>query len=103
MHNLLKELAPAGVEEGFVQQILVAFGAEVPPAGTKTALTEPLTEREIEILTLLAQGLSIPKIADKLFLTAGTVKWHVNNIYSKLGVHGRVEALNQAQQLGLLP
>lgn len=103
MQNLLKELAPAGVEEEFVQQILTAFGEEVAPARVKSALTEPLTEREIEILTFLAQGLSIPKIADKLFLTAGTVKWHVNNIYTKLGVHGRVEALNLAQRLGLLP
>lgn len=61
-----------------------------------------LTEREQEVLDLLAQGLSNKAIADKLSLTEGTVKIHVSRILSKLNVSSRTEAAIQAVQLGLL-
>lgn len=61
----------------------------------------PLTEREVEILRMLADGLSNQEIADRLFLALGTVKRHNHNIFNKLGVNNRVQALAQARALGL--
>jgi len=66
------------------------------------ALPEPLTEREIEILRLVAEGASNKDIAARLFLAEGTVKNHVTSIYGKLGVSGRLPAANRARELGLL-
>jgi len=64
-------------------------------------LVEPLTERELEILRLIARGLSNREIASELFLTLGTVKWYNRQIYSKLGVHSRTQAVEKAKQVGL--
>jgi predicted ATPase/DNA-binding CsgD family transcriptional regulator len=63
---------------------------------------EPLTEREMDILRLLAEGLSDREIAQRLVLAQGTVKWYNKQIYSKLGVHGRKQAVVRAEQAGLL-
>jgi NarL family two-component system response regulator LiaR len=63
---------------------------------------DELTEREREVLTLLVEGLSNQEIADKLFLGIGTVKFHVRNIYSKLGVDNRVAAVTLAMQRHLV-
>ena len=62
----------------------------------------PLTRREREILQGVADGLSNAEIAAQLFLSAGTVKWHLNNVYAKLGVHKRTAAVARARRLGLL-
>ncbi len=61
-----------------------------------------LSPREMEILQLLARGLSNQKIADKLFLSVGTVKWHISNIYTKLLVERRAEAIARARELNLI-
>ena len=63
-------------------------------------LTEPLTDREQEILTCLAEGLSSQEIANRLYLTEKTVRWYNSQIYSKLGVHNRSAAVEQASALG---
>jgi NarL family two-component system response regulator LiaR len=63
---------------------------------------DELTEREREVLALLVEGLSNQEIADKLFLGIGTVKFHVRNIYSKLGVDNRVAAVTLAMQRHLV-
>ena len=65
-------------------------------------LIEPLSAREMEVLALVAEGLSNREIGERLFITAGTVKNHVSNILSKLGVRDRTQALLRAQELGLL-
>jgi predicted ATPase/DNA-binding CsgD family transcriptional regulator len=65
-------------------------------------LTETLTEREIEILAAMAKGQSNPEIAASLHLALTTVKWYNTQIFSKLGVTSRKEAVQQAQRLGLL-
>ena len=65
-------------------------------------LVEPLSEREIEVLQLIAEGLSNAEIADKLVIAVGTVKRHINNIYGKLGVQSRTQAVARARELGLL-
>lgn len=66
------------------------------------ALIEPLTERELEVLNLLADGMTNQEIATRLFLATGTVKAHNHNIFSKLGVTNRVKAIASAKDLGLL-
>ena len=72
-------------------------GGEVPEP-----LVEPLSEREREVLTLLASGRSNKEIANDLFVAVGTVKTHTNNIYRKLGARNRAEALAKARSLALL-
>lgn len=66
------------------------------------ALPEPLSRRELELLAFLESGLTYQQIADKLFISLATVKWHVYNIYGKLGVKNRSGALVVARQLDLL-
>jgi DNA-binding NarL/FixJ family response regulator len=65
-------------------------------------LVEPLSPREMEVLALLAQGLSNQEIADRLYIAPGTVKNHVSNILSKLNARDRTQAVLQAQEIGLL-
>ena len=65
-------------------------------------LVEPLTRREREILGLLAQGNSAPEIAQSLTLAVSSVKFHIQNLYGKLGVNNKRQALDRAQALGLL-
>jgi ATP/maltotriose-dependent transcriptional regulator MalT len=62
-----------------------------------------LTDRELEVLRLLAEGLPNPDIAGRLFIAASTVKTHCEAIYSKLDVHNRTQAVARARELGLLP
>ena len=64
-------------------------------------LLDPLTEREQAILALIHEGLSNPEIADQLTLGVETVRWYSKQIYSKLGVHSRTQALRRARELGL--
>jgi LuxR family maltose regulon positive regulatory protein len=64
---------------------------------------EPLSQRELQILALLAERLSNKEIADKLHISTVTVKRHAANIYQKLGVHGRRQAVAKANGLGIFP
>jgi LuxR family maltose regulon positive regulatory protein len=100
--NLLprvRHLAP-----GFVSQVLDAASAQGggPPMPQTQPLVEPLSERELEILRLIAAGRSNPEIADLLYLSLNTVKWHAKNLYGKLNVGSRIEAVARAQELELL-
>lgn len=65
-------------------------------------LTDPLKKKEIEILRLIAEGLSNDEIAKKLFITTGTAKWYINNIFSKLGVNKRTQAVGKARSLKII-
>ncbi len=71
-------------------------------ASTAQPLVEPLSERELEVLQLVAQGLSNRQIAERLYLALPTVKGHNRNIYSKLQVNRRTEAVARARELGLV-
>jgi LuxR family maltose regulon positive regulatory protein len=94
----VRHIAPA-----FVDSIQAYHGKSAPPAqAAPTELTEPLTDREVEILRLIAAGRSNPEIAELLYLSLNTVKWHAKNLYSKLSVSNRVEAITRAQELDLL-
>jgi LuxR family maltose regulon positive regulatory protein len=65
-------------------------------------LVEPLSERELEVLRLIADGFSNAEIAERLIIAHGTVKRHTNNIYGKLGVQSRTQAVARSRELGLL-
>jgi DNA-binding NarL/FixJ family response regulator len=73
----------------------------VPPAQMEQ-LVEPLSERELEILALIARGASNKEIAEQLFIAEGTVKNHVTHILGKLSVRDRTQAALKARELGLL-
>ncbi len=70
---------------------------------TAQPLLDPLSKRELEVLRLIGRGASNPEIAQELVLAVDTVKRHVYNIFSKLGVNNRIQALALARALGLLP
>jgi ATP/maltotriose-dependent transcriptional regulator MalT len=70
--------------------------------GAPKPLDEPLSERELEVLTLLASGRTNAEIAKDLFVAVGTVKSHVNSIYRKLDAANRAEAVTQAREMRLL-
>ena len=88
----------------FVDQILAdAEAVEFKePVRREQVLVEPLSEREHEILRLIAAGRSNPEIAEVLYLSLNTIKWHVKNLYGKLDVSNRVKAVERARELDLL-
>jgi LuxR family maltose regulon positive regulatory protein len=71
-------------------------------AGQSEGLFEPLKDKEIEIVKLIAAGLSNAEISGRLYITTGTVKWYVKNIYSKMGVNKRTQAVRKARRLGII-
>jgi LuxR family maltose regulon positive regulatory protein len=105
-----------GRMEEYVPKLLAAFPAEeksddsplLPrtraklPVGAASLLVEPLSERELELLRLVAAGHSNQEIAQELFLALGTVKKHLNNIFGKLDVQSRTQAIVRARELNLL-
>ncbi len=98
-------LEPAAPYALFARRLLaIAGGAHeaVQPLSRPDALLEPLSDRELEVLQLVALGLSDRQIADQITVAPGTVKRHLNNIYGKLGVHSRTQALVRARSLHLL-
>ncbi len=100
----LKHLYLQGHSSAFFQQILDAFPASkpAPNVALPLALIESLTERETEVLSLLAQRLSNKEIAQIMVISPETVKRHTVNIYQKLQVKGRRQAVAKAYSLGLL-
>ena len=86
--------------EGFARTDEIAQPQSDP--ANQTGLVEPLSERELEVLRLIARGLSNPEIAAQLYLSPNTLKSHSQNIYAKLDVHSRMEAANKARELGLI-
>ena len=76
---------------------------EVRSPENPEALPEPLTERETEVLTLIARGMANKQIAREMFVAVSTVKTHVNNLYHKLGVTSRTQAALYAARVGLVP
>ena len=111
MAQLLSEAAAQGIMPGYVGELLAAFEAEerkgegkpdLSPASLAPSLNEPLSQRELEILQLVAQGFSNREISERLFLALDTVKGHNRRIYEKLQVQRRTEAVARARELGLL-
>jgi LuxR family maltose regulon positive regulatory protein len=85
-----------------VRRVLAALGGLAPAAAPKQPLVEPLSERELEVLRLLATDLDGPAIAESLFVSLNTLRTHTRNIYAKLEVGSRRAAVSRARELGLL-
>ncbi len=85
----------------YVKKLLSAFRLH-KLIETDDGLVERLSERELDVLRLIAGGLSNNKIMAELFISLSTVKTHIRNIYSKLNVHSRTEAIVKAKELDLL-
>jgi LuxR family transcriptional regulator, maltose regulon positive regulatory protein len=104
---LLRHARGRGIVPEYVATLLSAFGeqnvSDLPlPAARPSALLEPLTERERDVLRLLLEGASNREIAHRLVLSVNTVKRHVYNICGKLGVQNRSQAIIRAGDLNLL-
>lgn len=90
-------------ERDFVEALLAASGTDLGHSlAAAQAALQPLTDREREMLVLLANGISNKEMASRLFVSANTVKFHLKNIYAKLSVNSRVQAITAARQIGLI-
>jgi LuxR family maltose regulon positive regulatory protein len=96
--------APFDISLPFVNRILQAAGIHAAEGAARDRIDvpEPLTDREIQILVQLTNGVSNRQMAGKIFVSENTVKYHLKNIYTKLKVSGRVQAINAARDLGLI-
>jgi ATP/maltotriose-dependent transcriptional regulator MalT len=108
--KMLEYLARNGHLERQADGSVVAYSLGEPdrqalPGGKEASLglEDPLTDRELEVLSLLASGKTNSEVAGDLFVSVGTVKSHTGNIYRKLGAKNRAEALAKARELGLIP
>jgi LuxR family maltose regulon positive regulatory protein len=103
MLRVLQEAHARSVLPAYVDTLLAAFATDSDLAGpVPTALPEPLTAREQDVLELMAAGLTNREIADSLVVSPETVKKHASSIYGKLGVSNRTEATARARELRLL-
>jgi LuxR family maltose regulon positive regulatory protein len=103
--NLLEQDRLGPVQPGYIKSILAAFAGAPPPGATggkQSNLIEPLTDRELDVLRLMVEGLKYDEIAEKLFISLNTVRSHVKAVYSKLGVNNRTKAIEAAHQLQVL-
>jgi LuxR family transcriptional regulator, maltose regulon positive regulatory protein len=101
MALLLEAAAKHGIALNYVRYLLTAFGSAEDRTPVKQGLIEPLSEREMEVLRLLATDLNGPEIARELVVSLNTMRTHTKNIYSKLGVNDRRAAVRRAKELGL--
>ena len=107
MLALLRLARSRGLAPDYIATLLTASGEQTPAAASRSAahfavLAEPLSERELEVLHLLARGASNEEIAEQLVIAISTVKRHVSNILAKLTVSNRTQAVTRARELGLM-
>ena len=110
MAQLLYAAAAEGMHPTYTGSLLAAFSEEAPKTDPSAQvldasekLVEPLSQRELEVLGLIAEGLSNQEISQRLHITLSTVKGHTTQIYGKLNVNNRVQAVARARSLGLIP
>jgi len=102
MSSLITRAFSRGVMVEYVSRIIEGFKSENSIHDSSGVLVEPLTSREREIMQLIAQGYSNQDIGEKLTLSVSTIKGHNQNIFGKLGVLRRTEAVALARQLGII-
>ncbi len=102
MKQLLSDVVAQGIMPEYVNRLLVAFEMEVQNPESGLPFAQPLSERELEVLRLVAEGLSNREISERLFIALVTVKVHNGKIFEKLQVQRRTEAVARARELGLL-
>jgi LuxR family maltose regulon positive regulatory protein len=107
MIEILHYANAQGVSPRYTKRLLEAFSTEpglkdLHTGVVETSSVDALSERELEVLRLLNTDLSTPEIANELVVAVSTVRSHVKNIYSKLNVHSRLEAIDRAKELNLV-
>jgi LuxR family maltose regulon positive regulatory protein len=107
MTRLLREAISRGIETEYAGRLLAAApiseqANSTRPSHYPTEMVDPLTQRELQVLRLLATRLTSTEIADELYISANTARYHIKNIYGKLNVHRRDDAVGRAKTLGLL-
>ena len=110
MARLLYESFSQGISPDYVQRLLAGFPIVEPESKPPlldqlpdSGWLEPLSNREVEVLQLISEGLTNQEIADRLYLSLFTVKGHARNIYGKLSVKNRTQAVAKGNSLGILP
>jgi LuxR family maltose regulon positive regulatory protein len=102
---LIEESVSRGYDSKFARDVLASLKGkrvELQPIAMAANLVEPLSDREIQVLRMLESELSIPEIAGHLHVAVSTLRTHIRNIYSKLDVHSRFEAVSKARDLNLI-
>jgi LuxR family maltose regulon positive regulatory protein len=103
MARLLRRMLTRSSASGYIRQLLEALGESVKiEAAPASRLINPLSQREREVLRLIVEGATNQEIAHELVLTVNTVKRHISNIFDKLHVSNRVQAIAQARERNLL-
>ncbi len=102
MAHLLSEAAAHGIMPDYTGKLLVVFESETQKPSAQP-LIEPLSSRELEVLQLIAQGLTNREIAERLYLALDTIKGHNRRVFGKLGVKNRAQAINKAISLKIIP
>jgi LuxR family maltose regulon positive regulatory protein len=112
MLRLLRLASRYGIHTEYIHKILPAFtnpGLSQKPVLQKSqlkdqgpTLLEPLSERELQVLRLLDSSLTSTEIGRELYVSQNTVRTHIRNIYSKLAVHGRIDAIQKAKEYSLI-
>ncbi|MBN2676790.1 MAG: tetratricopeptide repeat protein [Anaerolineaceae bacterium] len=105
LKHLLDQKPPRTIRLDYIKQILGAFPTHRPheaELGSQHPMSEPLTEREVDVLRLIADGMKYEEIARKLFISLNTVRSHVKAIYGKLGVDNRTKAIEMARVMRIL-
>jgi LuxR family transcriptional regulator, maltose regulon positive regulatory protein len=103
MADLLRALSRQPAAPTYLRRLLAAATAGGPRASTRQQLVEPLSDRELDVLRLLGSDLGGPEIARELSVSLNTLRTHTKNIYAKLGVTSRRDAVRQARDLNLVP
>jgi LuxR family maltose regulon positive regulatory protein len=107
---LLRQIAARKPGSGYLNKLLAVFEPgqlsirtiDMPPSSPADQPVESFSQREIEVLQHIAGGLSNQEIADEMVLALSTVKWYLRNIYDKLQVNRRTQALAKARELNLI-
>jgi LuxR family maltose regulon positive regulatory protein len=116
LSSMVEQGQLGAVQTRYIERILAAFSSLQPPGVTRgeqfapdlpagiepVALIEPLTDRELDVLRLMAEGLKYKEIAERLFISLNTVRSHVKAIYGKLQVNNRTQAVEVARQLRIM-
>jgi len=94
--------AAGRISVSYLARLLAAVAQEATAPAADERLPESLSERELEVLALIAAGKSNKEIAARLFVSTSTVKTHINNLYCKLGAAARPQAIARAREMDLL-